>query len=563
MIDSLILKFGKNTDSDPLEFNVTPVTVFVGPNNAGKSRVLIELESYCKNARPDVRNNLLVNLVRFSRYSQEEIESELHKIELPAKPHRVIGPQNIVIGKLMPQANRMNEIQINKEELIKEAQNPTHKRDYYSTFLNIYTLRLDGTNRLNMLTEQDAGDLKSAPQNHLAHLFVDNDLRASVKQIVHDAFSKYLVIDPTKMGKLSVRLSDREPRYESEEKGWQNDAVVFHKAAIDINEASDGVRAFIGIVATILAGDPKIILLDEPEAFLHPSLAFKLGIAIASSLRNTNKRLFVSTHSSNFLMGCIQTGVPLNIVRLTYNYETPKARLLPQDKILTLFRHPLLRSSGVLSGLFYQSVIVCESDADRAFYNEINERLLARGDSRGIQGCLFINAQNKQTVWQIVKPLRELGIPAVGIVDIDFLKDGGSEGTKALEAAFIPTLTHESLHNQRQKILNALKGKDQREFKRQGGVYLLTGQEREAARNLLGQLQEYGIFIVDGGELESWLKDLGATGHGPAWLIDIFEKMGENPDQVTYLQPNNGDVWDFIGAIKMWVSNSQRKGIPA
>ena len=53
-----------------------------------------------------------------------------------------------------------------------------------------------------------------------------------------------------------------------------------------------------------------------------------------------------------------------------------------------------------------------------------NERLLAENDPRGISNCLFLNAQNKQTVWDIVKPLRELGIPALAIVDIDILKDG-------------------------------------------------------------------------------------------------------------------------------------------
>ena len=86
-------------------------------------------------------------------------------------------------------------------------------------------------------------------------------------------------------------------------------------------------------------------------------------------------------------------------------------------------RNPLLRSIGVLSGLFYEAVVVTESDTDRAFYQEINERLLAESDERGVANCLFLNAQNKQTVWDIVQPLRELGIPAVGVVDVDVTTD--------------------------------------------------------------------------------------------------------------------------------------------
>jgi hypothetical protein len=75
-------------------------------------------------------------------------------------------------------------------------------------------------------------------------------------------------------------------------------------------------------------------------------------------------------------------------------------------------------------------------------------------------------------------------------------------------------------------------------------------------------LAEYGIFVINGGELESWLKHLKARGHGPTWLISIFSLMGENPSVDSYTRPSNDDVWDFIGLIKKWMDNSKRKGIP-
>ena len=104
--------------------------------------------------------------------------------------------------------------------------------------------------------------------------------------------------------------------------------------------------------------------------------------------------------------------------------------------------------------------------------------------------------------------------------------------------------------------------KTTKDMKRDGGVSILGRSEKEAALNLFSHLMEYGVFVVNGGELESWLKHLGASGHGPSWLIDIFEKMGENPEEQNYLLPSNGDVWDFIGLIKSWIENPHRKGIP-
>ena len=99
-------------------------------------------------------------------------------------------------------------------------------------------------------------------------------------------------------------------------------------------------------------------------------------------------------------------------------------------------------------------------------------------------------------------------------------------------------------------------------MKRDGGISILDQSNHEAAKNLLNQLNEYGIFTVPGGELESWLKPLGATGHTPDWLISIFEKMGEDPDQENYVKPTEDDVWAFMFSIRNWLMNLNRKGIP-
>lgn len=560
MIEKIKLKSGSSPGQPSLEIELTPVTVFVGPNNSGKSRILIEIENFSRNiyGRP---SDLIVDGMTFTSLSEAEIISELAKIEQTPKLGESINPEHILIGKVNPQNNQAARFQINRFRVISEAQNPNNSQGYYAPFLSLYTLRLDGNNRLNLLQEQSAGDLLSTPLNHLAHLFLNNELRKEVRRIIFEAFGKYFVIDPTHIGYLRVRLSEREPISEREEKGWDNESISYHKYSLLIDETSDGVKAFSGIITTLLAGDPKITLIDEPEAFLHPALSNKLGKEIGRSLRNTKKRLLVATHSASFLMGCIQSGAPLNIVRLTYKNGVATSRLLPKEKILYLMRHPLLRSTGVLNGLFFESVFVTEADSDRAFYQEINERLLSKNDPRGISNCLFINAQNKQTVWEIVKPLRELGIPAAGIVDIDVLKEGGQVFSKLLEGSFIPNLNHHPFHNQRRSLCDMF-NQIGPNWKISGGIELLNGEDKEACSNFLDQLDKYGVFVVRKGELESWLKELGAVGHGSSWLIDIFAKMGEDPDQLGYLNPNTGDVWDFIGTVKNWIDDTNRKGIP-
>jgi hypothetical protein len=226
-----------------------------------------------------------------------------------------------------------------------------------------------------------------------------------------------------------------------------------------------------------------------------------------------------------------------------------------------MMRNPLLRSTNVLNGLFYEFVIVTESDADRAFYQEANERLLRFKPEWGIPNCLFLNAQNKQTIHTILRPLRKLGIPAAGIVDVDVLKEGGIVWSNQLDGINVPQITRGAMAATRSAVKAAMDGTGS-DMKRDGGLSILGGQEREGCRSLFNQLGEYGLFVVADGELESWLKPLGASGHGPPWLIDIFEKMGEDPDSVNYVKPNDGDVWKFLSNIKTWLTNPNRLGIP-
>jgi predicted ATPase len=512
MISTLQLKFGSSPEIPSVPIDVVPVTIFVGPNNSGKSLVLGEINQYCHRSEknPDA---MILDVLTFSGLAQNEaVETIEHMSEKLDENNRSI-------------------------------------------------LMLELYNRMMLVNPQSAGDLLQEPQSSFQVLFCNHEKRQEIRRIVSEAFGFYFVVDPTNLGMFRIRLSQHAPSSDLEECGIHSEALLFHKNAQLIDCMSHGVKAFIGIIIEVIAGNPRVLIIDEPDAFLHPSLSSKLGYELSRSAFSTDKRVFVSTHSPNFVMGCIQSGTPVNIVRLTYRSGVATSRVLPSDDVLELMRNPLLRSTGVISGLFYEFVVVTESDADRAFYQEINERLLRFKPEWGIPNCLFINAQNKQTVQTILRPLRKLGIPAVGIVDIDVLKEGGTVWTNLLSSVNVPDLMRDSLATMRTAVKKAM-DKTGRDMKRDGGIAILPQQEQEAAQNLLNQLSEYGIFVVSGGELESWLKHLNISGHGPAWLISTFEKMGENPDSSNFLKPSNNDVWEFMQKIKSWCINSNRKGIP-
>ena len=84
-------------------------------------------------------------------------------------------------------------------------------------------------------------------------------------------------------------------------------------------------------------------------------------------------------------------------------------------------------------------------------------------------------------------------------------------------------------------------------MKRDGGIVILEEEDQEALQNLFHKLSDYGLFVIPIGELESWLNEICMyRSHGPSWLVEMFEKMGEDPNLPNYLKPADGDVWSFM-----------------
>ena len=120
----------------------------------------------------------------------------------------------------------------------------------------------------------------------------------------------------------------------------------------------------------------------------------------------------------------------------------------------------------------------------------------------GIPNCLFVDSQGKQTEKIIIRPLRELGIPTAGIVDIDVIKDGGKVWTTFLESEFVLKVEQQSLALMRSAIKRKYEESAQ-DMKGNGGMGILLESDKGAANNLLDKLARYGLFVARKGEAES------------------------------------------------------------
>jgi energy-coupling factor transporter ATP-binding protein EcfA2 len=544
---------------------IEATTLLVGPNNSGKSLALREIEQLCT-ANPATRPygvigeidvDLPVDLATAESILQPyEVAPEFRPpghldyltFELPRLSNKDtrMGPFTLIRGRFdqMLQENKTQELR--------------------SIFIAPFTVRLDGRTRFELLDPQPAQNLFwRSPQNYLSALMRDDTRREQVQRLVFEATGRYFVIDHTSMSQLMIRLSSRPPVDKYEEQSLDMRSFEFHTQATPIFDFGDGVQAFVGLVASISASPYKIVLLDEPEAFLHPPLARRLGANLTRMVDENKASLVVATHSASFVIGCLETSKNVSVVRLTYENKIATARPLPSSTLDSMMRDPLLRTTGILHALFHRGALVVEADADRAFYDAINQRLRAVG--RGTEDIVFLAAVGKDTVHKLVEPLRRIGIPAVALMDLDVLEYQGTAWDNILDACQMPQSRRQHYESERdyfQRIFKAIpaSNKDQRAIKTKG-VDAVVGADLARLESLLQEFAGYGLFLVPQGQLESWLKPFNVTEHGPKWLIEVFARMGLFETDTSYLRPAVGDVWAFLDGVAAWINNPSRRGV--
>jgi ABC-type uncharacterized transport system YnjBCD ATPase subunit len=428
-------------------------------------------------------------------------------------------------------------------------------------FANQLSLLLNGNERLNLLNATSREDLRGEMRSTLGVLFQSDDKRKEVQRIVREAFGWQLVIDVTGREQFRAAVSDVEPP-SGIERSLATEALKYFSECADISSMSDGIRAYAGMIAAVMASEARLILIDEPEAFLHPALCMNLANNLSRKARETGRQLIVATHSAPFLLGCVQAAVDFNVVRLTYRNGLATSRIIEHRELVPLMRNPLLRSIGALNGVFFESVIVTEAARDRAFYEEVNHRCLVFKHEGGIPDCLFLNAQNWQTT-RIIGPLRKIGIAAAAIVDVDIVCE---EATTAfghlLESANVPDVTRAGLSQMRGQIRPQTE--DAKKALKRQGIGALSGEARHALEDFIGQLEKYGVFVVPCGQVECWLPHLRkSSSHKSEWLEEVFEAMGEDVEAESYVKPAANDVWQFMARIRCWLHDPKRRGIPS
>ncbi|HRE82826.1 MAG TPA: AAA family ATPase [Opitutaceae bacterium] len=357
----------------------------------------------------------------------------------------------------------------------------------------------------------------------------------------------------------------------------------------------DGMRAFATVMISIIAGRESIVLLDEPEAFLHPPQARILAAKIQQD-RRAKGQLFISTHSVDTVIGAVDSNdSSVRVIRLRRDGNINHATCLDNQEIKRLWGDPLLRHSNILDALFHERVVVCEADSDARFYSAMLDALHDEyGGEKLKPEVMFTHCGGKDRVPVVVRALKAIDVPVQVVVDFDVLSDAKtmmnitesvgivwsdvSSQWATVNSAIVskrPELAAEDVKEEIAKILNGIKTKQfpdesaksikkvlQKaspwEEAKKHGIGFVRGDQHQACKDLFGELKRFGLHILEIGEMESF--DPACSEHGAKWVNHVLSARDliTDPD----LEPAREFIVKLLGLPYMKKASEGRQPTP-
>lgn len=547
------------SDGTILTLDEDDIVVFVGPNNAGKSAALRELETWVAWSRSEA---VIKNATMRKLGTQSELRAYLEANAQKSGP---------------PEALHYGGIGFNIHHSHLAFFDHDTDRHLVAPF---FARRLSTEGRIHDANAAPGLALYRDPPNHPTHILLMNeDLAKDISEKFRHAFGMDLT--PFRGGgnnyPLYVGNKPTLPPGKDELSREFIDALLSSNSPLEAQ--GDGMRSFASVLLHVLAAQTHSIqFLDEPEAFLHPPQARLLGRYIAENRRGKSQ-LFIATHSTDFLDGLLEGGSEkIRIVRLRREGDVNHVKELGKKQTKAVASDTLARFSRVFDGIFFDHVVICEADADCMFYQSVLNLPSISGDRR--PDVLFVHTAGKHRMAKLAETLQSLDVPVSVIADIDLLNDQGTfkklyeklggEWTKVSKhweaisnavSAQRPPLNAEDVA----KLISteiaavegtgrfpedkerAIKGIFARQsswstLKRSGRSGLPPGGATKHFDSLYDECSALGLWIVPVGELEGFCRSLGS--HGPGFVEKVLEERSLETD------PELQDAREFIK--KIW-----------
>ena len=486
-------------DGTKLPLNCNSVIVFTGANNSGKSQVLRDVERGL-----DKSNSSPTIVIKDIEYDFLGMIDEATFL----KEHFNVNQNGYY-------ETFESSIFFDKITLRSWWENRTLYNDLHLLFIK----RLSTERRL---TSSNALQRNDHPeQNPIYKLNQNESLAQKLSDYFRQAFGCDLIVNRSDMRTIPLHTGqapDKTTFTIANQDEYYNQVTKLPK----LQEQGDGMRSFASILLDTFTSEDSITLIDEPEAFLHPPQARLLGKMLAKN-NPDNRQLLISTHSEEFLKGLLDANSEnVTVIRINRDNNINRMSVLQNDKIKKLWGNPILRYSNILSGLFHEKVVVCESDYDCLFYQAIIDSIYEHKNEIA-PDILFTHCGGKTRIKDVVSALKAVNVPVAAICDFDLLNT--SQNFKPITTSFgidwgvvlsaDMKIIYDSMNAKGSSANNAW---DQ--IKKVGKAGF-TGNEPAAYEKVEAACKSAGLFVVPVGEMECFDKTVNREKKD--WVYHVLE----------------------------------------
>ena len=506
-------------DGTQLQLEHDSIIVFTGANNSGKSQVLKDAEM-CLNAS-NAFPTIVIKAAEFDFYGSIDEKSFLKERFYENK------------------SGQYQLLEVGNSFSIDSLQNYWEKHRCCNGLHTLFIKRLSTELRL---TSSNALNRGSQPERRAIYqLYKSESLAQEISNYFHQAFGVDLVVNRSEMQMVPLHIGQA-PDKTAFTIDKQDDYYSQVSKLPKLQEQGDGMRSFASILIDTFTSEHTITLIDEPEAFLHPPQARLLGKMLAKN-NPGNRQLLISTHSEDFLQGLLDADYKnVIVIRIDRIENVNKMSILKNDEIKKLWSNPILRYSNILSGLFHEKVVVCESDYDCLFYQAIINAIYEHKGEIAVD-ILFTHCGGKARAKDIVSALKAVNVPVIAICDFDILD--AKKTFRSLLESFCQEWSDE-LDADMQIIydyINAQRssGIDAWAQIKKIGKAGLTGASPAAYEKVEEICKTAGLFIVPVGEMECFDKTVDKE--KKEWVYYILENYN------LAVEPKLDDARKFVQAI--------------
>ena len=507
-------------DGTQLSLNHSSIVVFTGANNSGKSQFLKDIENDLNKQYPFP--TVVAQSLKYEYCGDicDPTFFNTHFFKNENGNYQIYEASDYIYNK-------------------DSIQSWWDNRELYSNLHKLFIHRLCTELRL---TTSNALDRSMRPESHPVYkLNQSESLAQKLSDLFHQAFGVDLIVNrndiryvPLHVGHApdkSAFTIDRQDEYYSQ-------VAQLPK----LQEQGDGMRSFASILLDTFTSEYPVTLIDEPEAFLHPPQARMLGKMLATNNPN-DRQLFISTHSENFLQGLLDAdNENVTVIRINRAGNLNKMSILNNDEIKLLWGNPILRYSNILSGLFHQKVVVCESDYDCLFYQAV---MIANYELKEdiAPDILFTHCGGKSRMKDITKALKAVNVPVVAICDFDLLNSSQNlkplAGSLGLEWQTLMSTGMKTIYDSMNQKSGS--GANAWEQIKKIGKAGFTGNEPAAYEQVEALCHSVGLFIVPVGEMEGFVKTINKE--KKEWVYEVLEHYNLASD------PKLEDARKFVQAV--------------